>query len=85
MHHLPDLTPVRRTSATTGVLTGAAPRVPTRARSRAETGAVSAEYATVTACGVGIGGVLLKLLTSEWGQALLKSLFDFFLKMLGIG
>jgi hypothetical protein len=50
-----------------------------------EVGAVSAEYATVTACGVGLGGVLLKLLTSEWGQSLLKTLFGFFLKMLGIG
>lgn len=54
-------------------------------RATAELGAVSAEYATVTACGVGLGGVLLRLLTSEWGQALLKSLFGFFLKMLGIG
>ncbi len=50
-----------------------------------ETGAVSAEYAAVTACGVGLAGVLLKLLTSEWGQSLLKTLFEFFLKMLGIG
>ncbi len=50
-----------------------------------ETGAVSAEYAAVTACGVGLGGVLLKLLTSDWGQSLLKTVFEFFLKMLGIG
>jgi Protein of unknown function (DUF4244) len=71
MHHLPNLAPARRVVAATGVPT--------------DTGAVSAEYATVTACGVGIGGVLLKLLTSDWGQALLKSLFGFFLKTLGIG
>jgi hypothetical protein len=50
-----------------------------------EVGAVSAEYATVTACGVGLGGILLKLLTSEWGQSMLKTIFDFFLKMVGIG
>ena len=50
-----------------------------------EAGAVSAEYATVTACGVGLGGILLKLLTSDWGQSMLKSIFEFFLKMLGIG
>ena len=50
-----------------------------------ETGAASAEYAAVTACGVGLGGVLLKLLTSDWGQSMLKTLFDFFLGMLGIG
>jgi hypothetical protein len=54
-------------------------------RVAAEVGAVSAEYATVTACGVGLGGILLKLLTSEWGQSMLKTIFDFFLKMLGIG
>ena len=50
-----------------------------------ETGAVSAEYAAVTACGVGLGGILLKLLTSDWGQSMLKTIFEFFLKMLGIG
>ena len=54
-------------------------------RVRSETGAVSAEYAAVTACGVGLGGVLLKLLTSDWGQSLLKTLFEFFLRSLGIG
>ncbi|CAA9314623.1 MAG: hypothetical protein AVDCRST_MAG24-24 [uncultured Nocardioidaceae bacterium] len=50
-----------------------------------ETGAASAEYAAVTACGVGLGGVLLKLLTSDFGQSMLKTIFAFFLKMLGIG
>ena len=54
-------------------------------RATAETGAVSAEYAAVTACGVGLGGILLKLLTSDWGQAMLKTIFEFFLRMLGIG
>lgn len=54
-------------------------------RATTEVGAVSAEYAAVTACGVGLGGVLLKLLTSDWGQSLLKTLFNFFLKTLGIG
>lgn len=50
-----------------------------------QTGAVSAEYAAVTACGVGLGGILLKLLTSDWGQSMLKTIFEFFLKTLGIG
>ncbi len=50
-----------------------------------QSGAVSAEYAAVTACGVGLGGILLKLLTSDWGQTMLKTIFEFFLKMLGIG
>lgn len=50
-----------------------------------ETGAASAEYAAVTACGVGLAGVLLKLLSSDFGQNLLKTLIEFFLKMVGIG
>ena len=60
------------------------PRSPNR-RLLDQIGAVSAEYAAVTACGVGLGGVLLKLLTSDWGQSLLKTVFEFFLQMLGIG
>jgi Protein of unknown function (DUF4244) len=54
-------------------------------RAATEVGAASAEYAAVTACGVGLGGVLLKLLTSDWGQSMLKTIFAFFLKMIGIG
>ncbi|CAA9362630.1 MAG: hypothetical protein AVDCRST_MAG36-2767 [uncultured Nocardioidaceae bacterium] len=60
------------------------PILPVR-RATIETGAVSAEYAAVTACGVGLGGILLKLLTSDWGQSMLKTIFEFFLTMLGIG
>ena len=54
-------------------------------RATTEAGAVSAEYAAVTACGVGLGGILLKLLTSDFGQSMLKTIFAFFLKTLGIG
>ena len=54
-------------------------------RTTTEAGAASAEYAAVTACGVGLGGVLLKLLTSDFGQSMLKTIFAFFLKTLGIG
>jgi hypothetical protein len=50
-----------------------------------EAGAASAEYAAVTACGVGLAGVLMKLLTSDFGQALLEKLLNFFLGMVGIG
>ena len=39
----------------------------------------------VTAAGVGIGGILIKLLTSDWGQALLKRLLEFFLASVGLG
>jgi hypothetical protein len=55
------------------------------ARLRNEKGVTTAEYAVVTAAGCGFGGVLLKLLTSDWGQALLKKIFDFFLAMIGLG
>jgi hypothetical protein len=55
------------------------------ARLRTERGAAAAEYATVTACGVGIGGVLIKLLTSDFGQQLLKRILEFFLSMVGLG
>ncbi len=55
------------------------------ARLRNQKGVTTAEYAVVTAAGCGFGGVLIKLLTSEWGQNLLKKLFDFFLTMIGVG
>lgn len=55
------------------------------ARLRNQKGVTTAEYAVVTAAGCGFGGVLIKLLTSEWGQHLLKKLFDFFLTMIGVG
>jgi len=54
-------------------------------RLRSESGVTTAEYAVVTAAGCGFGAVLMKLLGSEWGQALLKKIFDFFLNMIGIG
>jgi hypothetical protein len=54
------------------------------ARVRKQIGAASAEYAAVTAAGCGFAGVLIKLLTSEFGQQLLKTILDFFLKMVGI-
>lgn len=54
------------------------------ARLRNQRGVTTAEYAVVTAAGCGFGGILIKLLTSEWGQALIKKLFDFFLHMIGV-
>jgi hypothetical protein len=51
----------------------------------AETGAASAEYAAVTACGVGLAGVLMKLLSSDFGQQLLETVLKFFLGLVGIG
>ena len=55
------------------------------ARVRNQVGAVSAEYAVTTAAGLGLGTVLVKLLTSDFGKSLLEMLFDFFLKMIGVG
>ncbi|MCW2761148.1 MAG: hypothetical protein JWR85_1349 [Marmoricola sp.] len=43
---------------------------------RDEAGATTAEYATVTGCGVGFAAVLFKFLTSDVGQALLKFIFN---------
>ena len=40
-----------------------------------ERGATTAEYATVTGCGVGFAAVLFKVLTSEAGQQLLEVIF----------
>jgi hypothetical protein len=41
-----------------------------------EIGASTAEYATVTGCGVGFAAVLFKFLTSSAGQDLLKLIFN---------
>jgi Flp pilus assembly pilin Flp len=43
---------------------------------RDEIGATTAEYATVTGCGVGFAAVLFKFLTSSAGQDLLKLIFN---------
>jgi hypothetical protein len=54
------------------------------ARLRSQKGVASAEYAVATAAGCGFAAVLIKLLTSDWGQELLKTLFSIILKMVGI-
>ncbi len=62
-----------------------APDTAASAGALAEAGAASAEYAAVTACGVGLAGVLMKLLSSDFGQNLLETVLKFFLSMVGIG
>ena len=42
---------------------------------RDEVGASTAEYATVTGCGVGFAAVLFKFLTSNAGQQLISVIF----------
>ncbi len=54
------------------------------ARLRREHGVASAEYAVATAAGCGFAAVLIKLLTSDWGQQLLKTLFELIMKMIGL-
>ena len=49
---------------------------PQAARLRDEIGATTAEYATVTGCGVGFAAVLFKFLTSTAGQDILKLIFN---------
>jgi hypothetical protein len=48
---------------------------PTLTLVREEVGASTAEYATVTGCGVGFAAVLFKFLTSEAGQTLISVIF----------
>ena len=56
------------------------PQVPIHRRAlhlvRGEAGATTAEYATVTGCGVGFAAVLFKFLTSSAGQGFLKLIFN---------
>jgi Flp pilus assembly pilin Flp len=52
---------------------------------RTQQGVATAEYAVATAAGCGLASVLIKLLTSDWGQQLLKTLFELVLKVVGIG
>ena len=54
------------------------------ARLRNERGVTTAEYAVVTAAGCGFASVLIKLLMSDWGQTLLKTLFKLFMKVVGL-
>ena len=42
---------------------------------RDEAGASTAEYATVTGCGVGFAALLFKFLTSDAGQQLISVIF----------
>lgn len=49
-----------------------------------EKGVSTAEYAVVTAAGAGFGGLLYKLLSSEFGSTLIKSLFDMVMGWIGL-
>ena len=52
---------------------------------RDEAGITTAEYAVGTAAGAGLAGVLYKLVTGGFGDAMLRQMFQHVLGMLGIG
>ncbi|MEJ7793976.1 MAG: DUF4244 domain-containing protein [Nocardioides sp.] len=54
-------------------------------RARSEAGITTAEYAVGTAAGAGLAGLLYKLLSGDFGNQMLRSLFDHVLGLLGIG
>jgi hypothetical protein len=41
-----------------------------------DAGAATAEYAVVTVAAAGLGGILIKLLTSDWFLEIIKSIFE---------
>ena len=53
-----------------------APELPTLVRSRDEQGMSTAEYAVGTVGACGFAGLLYKLLTSDLGQEIIRSIFE---------
>ena len=47
-----------------------------RMRTFADRGAATAEYAVVSVAAAGLGGLLIKLVTSDWFQSLLMQIFQ---------
>lgn len=54
------------------------------ARIRNQVGAATAEYAAVTAAGCGIAGLLIKLLTGDFGKALIEGIFSLVKGFIGL-
>jgi hypothetical protein len=54
------------------------------ARLRSEKGAATAEYAVATVAGCGFAALLLELLGSDFGEKLLKTIFDLILGLIGL-
>ena len=56
---------------------------------RTDRGAATAEYAVVSVAAAGLGGLLLKLLTSDWFGDILRQIFTaiitMFLNVIGLG
>jgi hypothetical protein len=47
---------------------------------RSDLGAATAEYAVVTVAAAGLGGILIKLLTSDWFIEILKKILELILR-----
>jgi hypothetical protein len=45
-----------------------------------DTGAATAEYAVVTVAAAGLGGILIKLLTSDWFLGIIKMILEFIVR-----
>lgn len=45
-----------------------------------DTGAATAEYAVVTVAAAGLGGILIKILTSDWFQQILRTILETVIK-----
>jgi hypothetical protein len=60
-------------------------RTTTLQRRTEQRGITTAEYAVGTAAGAGLAGLLYKLLTGGFGDRMLRTLFDHFFGLLGIG
>ncbi len=58
-------------------------------RLRDDAGAATAEYAVVTVAAAGLGGILMKLLTSDWFLEIIKKILEWIitivLRFFGIG
>ena len=57
--------------------------VPSRTRAqalRSDQGAATAEYAVVTVAAAGLGGILIKLLTSDWFLNILKMILEYIIR-----
>lgn len=48
---------------------------------RSDRGAATAEYAVVSVAAAGLGGLLIKLLTSDWFMDIIKQIFTALLRM----
>ena len=48
---------------------------------RGDLGAATAEYAVVTVAAAGLGGILIKILTSEWFQEILRTILMWIIKV----